>query len=394
MRGARHFLEGFLPEWLGGAPTHVRIPLGQHEVQTAVHLMENSGIADRVIEQRTRLARRIWSAAPTVPFTPHDLRLAAVVHNLLALGHPALGRSDARPGGGAASARFTARLLESIDRPQDLQAAVAAHTLVGRLFEAERNDAEVTTWLTTYRFRGRPVPANITRFRALRRVRVHGRRVEGVGLLESEDQFILLDRLLLRSPVTDLLHADRSSPPFRLAGLARWLGDADLCRAVVYRWVERDRPAEVAEALSQALFVRARGLAPEEEIALVAHALYHLHLLLLIEASHRHEPHVSTGDLVGRWRSRGPALFPALILALREAGAAAGIPPDQTLGPALSDRLKAFDPVARAVVDSRGTERAAAIVRSMLGVAPVLLAARPVGALPPPTVARPEKGVE
>ncbi|MDF1562582.1 MAG: hypothetical protein P1V51_06045 [Deltaproteobacteria bacterium] len=384
MRGARQFLEGFLPEWLEGSPAPVRTPLGVHEVRTAIHLLEVSGVSDRTVRARARLALRLVPEVGSLAFTPDDLRLAVVVYNLLALGHPALERIDARPGGEASGAIYTASLLEQLEPPRDLEGALRAHTLVGRLFEAERQDSEVKTWLATHRFRGRPVPKNITRFRRLRRVRVHGRRVEGLGLLDSEDQFILLDRLLLRSPLSDLLHPERGQPAFRLAGLARWLGHPDLCRSLLYAWVDRDRPAEIAEALAQALHVRVRGMAPREEVLLVAHALYHLHLLLLTEGLHRKEPPVSVADLAGRWRARSGSLFVALILALRQAAGSAGLPPDEDLGEGLAERQAAFDRVARSAVDEEARERAAIVLAAILGQ-PIALPGTEAPALPPPS---------
>ncbi len=109
-------------------------------------------------------------AAAPPPLDETAVRLAAALHDLLALGHPDL----IGPGLNRRQDRIAAaaRSLAAVGPPRTAGEAVARHSVLGRLGEIVRIDRTVRFWLGRQTFVGRTPPARITALPALRRVRV------------------------------------------------------------------------------------------------------------------------------------------------------------------------------------------------------------------------------
>ncbi len=341
---AQAVLDGFLPAWLAGGRVRVGLPLGADEVEALGRLILRNRAPDGLAQARGRLAGELVPLATPLPLGPTDVLRVAVLHNLVALGHPALGRADARPGGLEAALGYTLELATRLRLPDTVDDALAAHTLIGPLFDAERMDAEVIYWLGRRHYPGRTPPKRMTRLPRLRQVAVHRFGVPLVQTFGVPDRRGLLARLLLASPVTDLLTAGRPAPRFTFGATARWLADPDLARGILYRWLQAPDPSHLGGVLTRALLVRVRAGAPRAEVVRLLQALYHLHLLGQHAALTRGEPETvaEPGHGEGRW-------YLALYKVLHRGGDVFGLPTADELGVPLAARLDGWLAAAGAV---------------------------------------------
>merc|ERR1711969_317577 len=101
--------------------------------------------------------------------------------------------------------------------PRTRGQALVRHAIVARTLDLGREDTVVRNWAYTYRFYGRPPPANVVAMPKLRFVRQEKTRRslvelarEGTPDLELETPLLAL---LSRSPITQLLHHDLTPSP-------------------------------------------------------------------------------------------------------------------------------------------------------------------------------------
>jgi hypothetical protein len=178
----RPFVSQFLLPLVRGGALHIGRPLGEQAVARLLAVASagashDGGQSDPDPNPARALAvgRREVSARylPTIAAPPLDettLRLGAAVHNLLALGHPALlGPGLARRQQRIAEA---ALLLADIGPPRSARETVNRHSLLARLPEIVRIDRTVRYWIGQQVFVGRTPPRRVTALPALRRVRV------------------------------------------------------------------------------------------------------------------------------------------------------------------------------------------------------------------------------
>jgi len=259
---------------------------------------------------------------------------------------------------------YSAEILRTIPSPGEVREAVWRHTLVGRAAEMIREDVEVETWAGRYEFRGRVVPPGLLRFQKLRKVSVRRKRVRGFQGAWSQQQEALLDLLLLKSPLTDLMHCGRSRPRFHVGACAKWLADRELSRALCFAWVGGERAATSLNALSAGLVVRAQGGADPGELKLLLAAAYHCHLLLLGERpmpGRGEEPRIDLGS--HRLDAGESSLYIELIKCIRTNLEALQFPPDESLGEPMARSLRAFDSACRSL-EQPGSREAAALAVS------------------------------
>lgn len=354
---ARELLRGFLPAWLGGGNARVGQPVGEAELRALARAVRAGEVPESVAARRRLIAGALAPVDGSLALTEADVPLVAVLYNLLALGNPALDRFGARPFALGRAAAWTVRLARAIAPPRTVPEALARHGLVGPLFEAERVDVDVAFWLGHRRFAGVEPPRRLTRMAKLRRVAVSRLTVPLAETFDEDaDRADLVDRLLLLSPLTDLASADRPAPGFGFGRTARWLEDPQLCRGLCYRWLGRPDPLDTGGVLALATLARLRGSARSDEVLLLLHTLYHLHLLTNVEALVRHEPRPTPG---------GPGLVPgthlarlyiALFKVLYRGGEHFGLPTGDELGEPLASRLGDYDAALKAI-DTHREER-------------------------------------
>ncbi|MBX3250399.1 MAG: hypothetical protein KF901_24705 [Myxococcales bacterium] len=226
------------------------------------------------------------------------LSIAAAAHDLLVLTDPQLDRAFAR-GARATIGRWVDEWIDSIAMPATREQALLRHVVLDRILDLEREDTVVKNWAYTYRFYGRPPPANVVAMPRLRFVRQTHETRGLVALMTSGDERALdrrLRALLARSPITELLRPELCRPrpgmgggfQFGHAGLAV-LSDPTLRHGIVELLVKRGTH-QVAQPFGHALRVLG-GLGPPGEHLFVALCfLAELQLLEILDERQGHRP--------------------------------------------------------------------------------------------------------
>lgn len=234
-------------------------------------------LADLAARRRERgLAWLPGYAAPALGET--DLRLCVALHNLLALGHPALSRSVRVR---ESVLGFSADLA-SVGAPGDATSAVDRHTLFALLARLARNEHEVRNWLGARTFVGREPPKRLLLWPKLRRVSVlHQERVWLRDIGVPPDARGLWDLLADANPLLDALDLHRLDPPVSWPRLATVLRFASLARPLAADFVGQGL-SRVGEALALALFrfggAQAAGGAADRASSLVFGVTFLSHL--------------------------------------------------------------------------------------------------------------------
>lgn len=200
---------------------------------------------------RRRLGMGLLPGLAPPTFDEPSLRLTVAVHNLLALGHPALATAPARVRDHIIE--YSAELA-GLGPPLGPVAAVNRHTLLARLPELERHEHEVRNWLGTRTFVGREPPKRVLLWRRLRRVQVahqQKRWLRDVGV--PNDARRLWEALCVANPLLEALEPGRLDPPLSWDRLLEILRFAPLARAVGAHLIGQGLEAS-AEALVVALF--------------------------------------------------------------------------------------------------------------------------------------------
>lgn len=217
-------------------------------------LAGDKATAAALSKRRLQIGQRLWPAFCPPACDEPAARLAVAVHNLLALGHPAMMGASAR-------ARDTvigfSVDLASLGPPPTVIAALERHSMLSRVGEIERNEHEVQSWLGTQSFVGQTPPPRLLRWRKLRRVQVlHQRRnwMRDIGV--PNDARRLWQALAEANPLMEALDPARLDPSVSWEHLFEVLRFAPLARAVAVHLVGQGL-ATAAEPLATALFVHA-----------------------------------------------------------------------------------------------------------------------------------------
>jgi hypothetical protein len=212
--------------------------------------VRSSGSARRC-SRRRRIAELLPSAR-SPPVDAVTLRLAAAVHNLLALGHPEIaGRGFEGRQERIAAAAAT---LAGVGSPRSMVEAVNRHSLLARLPEIARSDRTVHFWVGRRTFVGRVPPRRITALPRLRNVHVDLVRrswLREIGIpAVGRAAFLALN---LASPLGETLDPLRLEPPLAWSRILAVLRFPALCRAVAGRALEVG-VQRAGEAYADALF--------------------------------------------------------------------------------------------------------------------------------------------
>jgi hypothetical protein len=307
MRELGAFLARFVRPLVAGGELHVGEPIAEAQLAAWEVELDVESELETIDEARGHIAAQLLVRAPALRFGGSDLRLAAAVYNTLVLLHPRTEGWTAK-GGRRELARHVARLA-AVPAAESRLDLVARHALLHNLCQLTRVDTKVTWWTGKAEFRGAPAPRRLTRWRTLRRVREEQSEL-ALGEFAVDGARDLLGRLLGASPLTDLMTlpaAGRGFVPFRWNGQAEVLRDAELARAVAYRWLEAldaplDAPARLrGPALAAAAWERAlgdtargggeSGAGPShEDVRAITGFLVHLNVLVALAESAQGEP--------------------------------------------------------------------------------------------------------
>ncbi len=209
----RRFVSDFLLPVVRGGAVHVARPIGLPAVDRMVRdlpLLEGAAL-DRLAACRIASATRVAPVVASPPFDETTVRLAAALHDLLALGHPELGGTRSRRADRVAAAALE---LASVGAPRSATEAVNRHSLLARLPEIVRVDRTVHFWLGRQTFVGRRVPPRVTALPTLRRVRVEQTSrswLREIGIpVVGRQAFLALN---VASPLGEALDPLRLEPP-------------------------------------------------------------------------------------------------------------------------------------------------------------------------------------
>ena len=228
----RRFVSDFLLPVVRGGAVHVGRPIGLPAVDRMLRdlpLLEGAAL-DRLAACRIASATRVAPVVAPPPFDETTVRLAAALHDLLALGHPELGGTRSRRTDRVAAAALE---LASVGAPRSATEAVNRHSLLARLPEIVRVDRTVHFWLGRQTFVGRRVPPRVTALPTLRRVRVEQTSrswLREIGIpVVGRQAFLALN---VASPLGEALDPLRLEPPIAWGRILPVLRFPTLARVV------------------------------------------------------------------------------------------------------------------------------------------------------------------
>src|SRR4029079_4037141 len=226
------FVSDFLLPVVRGGAVHIARPIGLQaalRMQRELPLLEDAAV-ERLAACRSASATRVASLAVPPPFDETTMRLAAALHDLLALGHPELGGTRSRRTDRVAGAALE---LASVGAPRAATEAVHRHSLLARLPEIVRVDRTVHFWLGRQTFVGRRVPPRGNALPTLRRVRVEQTSrswLREIGIpVVGRQAFLALN---VASPLGEALDPLRLEPPIAWGRILPVLRFPTLARVV------------------------------------------------------------------------------------------------------------------------------------------------------------------
>jgi hypothetical protein len=241
----RAFVSTFLLPLVQGGKIHVGRPLGARAVERLKRVLgavpPGTSTADDPIAMlatcRRAVAMRFLRGAPAPPLDETSLRLGAALHDLLALGHPAL---DGRGADRRQERIATAALgLATVPPPASEAEAVNRHSLLGRVPEIVRSDSTVHFWLGRQSFVGRAPPRRVTALPGLRRVRVEVTKrawLREIGIpAVARPAFLALN---VASPLGEALDPLRLEPPLAWSRILSVLRFPAIARVVAGQMIE------------------------------------------------------------------------------------------------------------------------------------------------------------
>lgn len=249
-RFCSEFLQDFVLPLVVGGPLHVGKPFDPAEVE---HMENELSAATEAIvavdEARQAVVAELVINPPTCVFSVDELRLAAAIHNLLFLAHPAADKwtlSQSSRVQVIAAAQF----LVAQPLPMDRTVVLARHAMFHNLFCLTRTDVVISWWTGSATFLGQEPPTRLTMWKNFRRVSRQESTADFHDLFVGADVSAVLAALIRRTPLSLLLAPNLNVPPLHWEDAVFVLRDPELARTVAYRSLEPLR----------------HGIAPEEAL--------------------------------------------------------------------------------------------------------------------------------
>lgn len=242
------FVAGFMRPLLTGEPVQLTRPLGTGLLDHfAVASCADSAADAAVFEALYELAE---AHAPVRALAYPERRTRAfhmAVHDALTLTDPLLDRTLSRRA--VPEMRdFVFGLLDAAGAARTRGEVLARHVVLDRALGLSRRDVVVKNWAYTYRFFGRPVPANVVMLPRLRRVRQTAVDQTALALLggPSEATVGVLDALLARSALTRLLRFEQTAQPLLDVATLAALEDPPVRQGAIFRLSQRETSGVLA----------------------------------------------------------------------------------------------------------------------------------------------------
>ena len=241
------FLQTFLRPLLAGGTAHLGRAIAPAVLDAAALSASTDADSDEAILEALHETAAEYVPRPSLVWPDRGaVALALACHDLALLTDPMLDRVFAR-GARPKIAAFVHMLAEAAEPVRTRSSALVRHAVVSRFLTLARTDTVVRNWAYTYRFYGRPVPARVTAWKTLRRVKTEAQRRPLDAMLSALPPELdgpgLLRKIIAGSPVTQILLCDEESfrvdwstgpvlsDPELRGGLVRALLAADAARA-------------------------------------------------------------------------------------------------------------------------------------------------------------------
>jgi hypothetical protein len=213
---------GVLGPLVLGGPMHLVPPLGPQlglVIGTEGRRVADDSLRTEIDVARVRRARRLLPIDVLPELSPAEWAMVAALNDLLQATNQKLSSPLTRSRH-KELVLATMRLVEAIPPPRTTLDVVVRHATFARLGELQRVDTTVRYWAGKQRFRGEAPPARLLAWPELRRVDVDKKSVriaempEGIEELAAAPWHQALAALYEKSPITDLVDADRAAPAF------------------------------------------------------------------------------------------------------------------------------------------------------------------------------------
>ncbi len=287
------FIKEFLLPLFAGGEAHAVRPLPPGVMETFAY----GTISDTEVEfdLQSHMLRAASEIAPLQGLPANDfgaMGMAMALHNLGAITDPMLDRTFSR-GSLKTMREWIEAIIDAIPPPRTRGEALSRHVIAERALLFQREDTVVKNWAYTYRFYGRPPPANVTAMPRLRFVKEQKSRRRMLEILEEgvdeESLTGLLTQLIARSPVTQLLNLQLYPRfVFGMAALAV-LSDSGLRNGVVQALIKTGTN-KVAQPLGHALRELSAVGAPGEYLHVALAFLAELQVLEVLDERAGHVP--------------------------------------------------------------------------------------------------------
>lgn len=195
-----------------------------------------------IAEARLSVLRRLCPIDDLAEFDSSEWLILCALNDLLQATNPTLagvfGQDNPR-----LLTEMAEAVLARVGNPPNIRRALMRHSLFSRVLEIERVDTEVSWWVGSRTFRGAEPPSRLVSWRSVRRVQTEETRVPLADLPPeqpwSDAWSRALRHLVAASPLTDLCHLGRRSPPFVITGGALGLLKTHAGRMLALRAIER-----------------------------------------------------------------------------------------------------------------------------------------------------------
>jgi len=216
----RLFTTFLAPLVLGGTMRPIKAFGGKNALSIGDRSPSDIDTLSRTQLARVRIARKL---APIDRFEPapnaHEWALAAMLHDLVQATHPGF-NAVLRRSGPLRIMSVIEKTLERIPPPRTVGDALSRHSWLSRMFDLARTDVEVKWWTGSETFLGEEPPARLTAWPEIRRVQqtrtprpLMDLPTSG-GAVDVPRFTSVVEALLSRTPLTDLVTIDRAAPLF------------------------------------------------------------------------------------------------------------------------------------------------------------------------------------
>lgn len=226
----------YLLPFVAGGTVSVGRPLDAEDLATLRRLLlEQDAAQDALVAAIRARLDFLWPDRVVVELDDDIATIAVAAYNMLFLSHPTTRRWRESQRKTQRLRDFVAGCLEGLILPDSFDRLLVRHVLVERLFAVSRTDVEVRFWAGRRVFQGAEPPRRLVMWPALRAVRREERTIRWAEELGQRPQIQLLERLLVHSPISQLLCLPRSNLPVDWQACYPLLYDQRFARLMIHQ---------------------------------------------------------------------------------------------------------------------------------------------------------------